>query len=331
MEKTPEEDNEINSLEAPDTPEASSDSTNSTSTSGSGSAVSPAPFSKPKKSFFSGGIQGIITRINIYFLLFIFIVILAVIIMFIGLQRSKKEAINPTIDTQKLTPEELAKLNNSDAKVGDPKQTLSIESNAIFSGKVLVRDSLDVAGALKVGGNLSLPGLNVAGSSTFDQILANKLSITGDATIQGQLNVQKNLVTTGGATFGGPISAPQLTIQSLQLNGDLSFSRHIDAGGGTPGKSDGSALGGGGTTSVSGTDTAGTVTINTGGGPAPGCFVTIGFTQKFSAPHVVITPIGSAAAGLNYYVNRTNSNFSICTTNSAPGGQSFSFDYVVID
>jgi hypothetical protein len=121
-------------------------------------------------------------------------------------------------------------------------------------------------------------------------------------------------------------------VQSLQLSGDLQITRHIDAGGGTPGKSDGTALGNGGTSSVSGTDTAGTVTINTGGSPSTGCFATITFTNRFSGtPHVVVTPVGSAAGGLNYYINRSASNFSICATNSAPAGQTFSFDYIVID
>jgi hypothetical protein len=91
-------------------------------------------------------------------------------------------------------------------------------------------------------------------------------------------------------------------------------------------------LGAGGTVSVSGTDTAGTITINTGGSPAVGCFVTITFTQKFNAtPHVVVTPVGSAGGGLNYYVNRSASDFSLCTTNPAPGGANFSFDYIALD
>lgn len=330
MEKTPQEENQSDSLENTSSAAGAGQSP-STDAPTSGAVVSSSP-SSVKKGKFSGGFQGLITRVNIYLLVFIFIVIVAVVVVFIGVERSKKDAATPTVNTQKLTAEELAKLNNGDAKVGDAKQTLTIESNAIFSGKVLVRDSLDVAGTIKVGGALSLPGLNVAGTSTLDQVLINKLTVTGDASIQGQLAVQKNLVTSGGASFGGPITAPQITIQSLQLNGDLTFSRHIDAGGATPGKSDGSALGSGGTSSVSGTDTAGTVTINTGGGPPPGCFVTLNFTQKFNGtPHVVITPVGSAAAGLNYYVNRTASNFSICTTNSAPGSANFAFDYVVID
>lgn len=293
-------------------------------------AATPPKGKKPKLG--AGGIQGLISHLNIYLLLFVFIMIIALVVVYIGFQRSKKDAATPTVNTQKLTAEELAKLNSGDAKVGDPKQTLSVESNAIFSGKVLIRNSLDVAGTIKVGGPLSLTGLNVSGSSTFDVIQGNKLSISGDANIQGQLTVQKNLVITGGASFGGEISAPQITIRSLQLNGDLTFTRHIDAGGANPGKSDGSALGSGGTSSVSGTDTAGTVTINTGGSPPAGCFITVSFNQRFNAtPHVVITPIGSAAAGLNYYVNRTNTNFSICTTNPPPAGVNFAFDFIVID
>src|SRR5690606_26012408 len=131
-------------------------------------------------------------------------------------------------------------------------------------------------------------------TSSFDQIQGNSISISGDANIQGQLTVQQTLTTTGGASFGGPISAPQITVQSFQLTGDLQIIRHIDAGGGTPGKSDGNALGAGGTSSVSGTDTAGTITINTGGGPGPGCMITVIFAQPFNGtPHVVVTPVGS--------------------------------------
>ncbi len=52
------------------------------------------------------------------------------------------------------------------------------------------------------------------------------------------------------------------------------------------------------------------------------------FTQT---PHVVITPVGSNCAGLNYYVNRTTGGFSIGTTNSANPGTGCAFDYIAID
>lgn len=288
--------------------------------------------SEKKKKLGAGGIKGIVGKLNIYLLLFILILVLAVFVVFIGMQRSKKELENPTVTTTPLTQETLDQINGSDATVGDPKQTLSVESNAIFSGAVLVKGNLDVAGAIKVGGALTLPGLSVSGSSTFDQIAANGMAVSGDAGIQGTLNVQRNLTVGGSAQFGGPVSVPQLSVQSLVLEGDLAITRHIDGGGGTPGVSGGGALGGGGTVSVSGSDTAGTLTINTGGGPGAGCFATITFSQRFNqVPHVVITPVGSAAAGLNFYITRNTSSFQVCTTNPAPGGANFSFDWVAID
>jgi cytoskeletal protein CcmA (bactofilin family) len=318
-------------------PEENSLEENSLEGTGSAPAPSAAPSSpgeqKPEaKKRRGGGLRGLASRINIYFLLFALIVVLSGFIVFIGLQRTKKELQTPGINTTPLTQETLDQLNKSDSTVGDPKQTLSVESNAIFSGTVLVKGGLDVAGTIKVGGSLNLPGITVSGDSSFDRLNANQMSVAGDTSVQGSMNVQGSLTVAGGASFGGPVSVPQLTVQSLVLAGDLAITRHIDAGGGTPGISNGTALGGGGTASVSGTDTAGTVTINTGGGPGVGCFATISFTQQFSqVPHVVITPVGSAAAGINYYINRTINNFQICTTNSAPGGANFSFDYVAID
>ncbi len=326
---------DTNQPEKPENTEPVSGSSNAEGESLEGStdatASSDVKVSAPKQSI-GKRIQGLITGLNIYLILFIFIVVLAAGIVMIGIQKNKKAATPTTVNTQTLSADELKKIAESEQKVGDPKSTLSIESNAIFSGKVLIRDSLDVAGTIKVGGALSLPGISVSGESSFDQIKANNLTITGNTAIQGQLSIQKGITSSGGASFGGPISAPILTVQSLQISGDLQITRHIDAGGGTPGKVDGSSLGSGGTVSISGSDTAGTITINTGGGPGAGCFVTVNFTQKFSGnPHVVVSPVGSGAASLQYYINRNSSNFSLCTANAPGGGQSFSFDYIAID
>ncbi len=288
---------------------------------------------KPKvKKSFPKRIQSIVSHINIYFLLFIFIVFVAAIVSYISFQQSKKAAEAPTISTTPLDPASLEDLQGSDAKVGDPKSTLSVEANTIFSGKVLVRDSLDVAGTIRVGGALSLPGITVSGTSSFDQIQANNLAISGDVGIQGQLTIQKGVTVTGGASFGGPLSAPSLVVDRFTLNADLQLNRHIDAGGPTPAKSDGNALGGGGTVAVSGTDTAGTISINTGGGPGAGCFATIRFATPYGGnPHVVATPIGLASATIAYYVTRSATEFSVCTATPPPAAASFAFDYIVID
>ncbi len=294
------------------------------------------PSREPKKrpglkQYIQPRLQSLLSRFNIYLLIFIFVVLFAIVTTIVAIQLNRKDPAL-TFDTQTLDEEALKQLNNSSTTIGDPKQLLTIESNAVFSGNVLVRSSLDVAGTIRVGGELNLPGITVAGTSNFDEVQMNSLNVTANGTIQGQLNIQQDLTVSGDASFGGVVSAPQITIDTLTINKDLQLNRHIDAGGLTPGRSDGTALGSGGTTSISGTDTAGTVTINTGGSPGAGCFVTVSFAQAFSStPHVVVTPIGSAAASLNYYVNRTSTSFSICTTNSAPSTTSFSFDYIVID
>jgi hypothetical protein len=99
-----------------------------------------------------------------------------------------------------------------------------------------------------------------------------------------------------------------------------------------PGRTQGNALGGGGTSSVGGSDTAGSITINTGSNPSAGCFITVNFAAKFSGtPRVVISPVDAPAGGLAYYVTRNISSFSVCSNNAPAANASFGFDYIVFD
>ncbi len=306
--------------------------TDSLDGSGAGSAapVAAEPVSKPSL------LKRFSQRVNIYLLLFILVLLIAggvVLVSALSQQRQKAtDEKEETITSQTLPAETLKQLANSDATVGDPKQVLNVQSNAVFAGKVLVRDNLDVAGQIRVGGALSLPGITVSGESNFDQVQVNKaLNIGGDASILGQLNVKKNVSVTGGGTFGGGLTAPQIATSNLQLLGDLNLTRHIAAGGATPGRSNGGSLGAGGTSSVSGSDIAGSININTGSGTAAGCMVNVNFVQRYNrTPYVIITPVGSPAAGIDYYVNRSSGGFSICSTNAPPAGSSFGFDYMIM-
>jgi hypothetical protein len=299
-----------------------------------GGPTTPAPPPSPLHSdSLRRRIFGFITSLNIYMLLFILVLVIAGIGVYVVLQVGRRQAVKQTVESnQALSNETLDRLKNQDVSVGDVKQTLNIEANAIFAGRVLIRNGLDIAGPLKVGGSLSLAGLTVAGATTTDQLQTNGISVAGNAAVQGSLSVQKGLTVAGGGSFSGPVSAPQITTSSLQLNGDLLINRHITTSGGTPSLSFGGALGGGGTASISGTDTAGTVAINTGGSPSAGCFATITFKQSFgSTPHIALSPVGSGAGGISYYINRSSTNFSICAATAPPAGQSFAFDYVVMN
>lgn len=300
-----------------------------TETAGS-EKLSDSTSSKSKRS--PGSVLNrLASRVNIYLLTFILLIIVSLIIVFVVYNASNREiARQENVESQELTQEAIENLSSNEATVGDPKQLLNIESNAVFAGKVLIRDGLDVAGPIKVGGDLNLPGITVSGTSAFDEVQVNSLSIAGDTSVQGILTVQSSLTVNGQASFAGPISAPSITIDALQLTGDIQFNRHIDAGGGTPGVTAGGAVGAGGTVTISGTDTAGTVTVNVGSGASGGTLAVVSFVSSFSSnPHVVITPIGGAAPN-TYVANRTTSGFTIVTTTGLPAG-SISFDFIVID
>jgi len=296
---------------------------------GQPSAASPQP---PKKRG-GGPFSKLLSHFNLYLLGFMLLVVVAAVLAAVLYFHSKDKSSNTSISSQGLSQSTLNQLSNSDVTVGDAKQTLNVQSNAVFGGQVLIRSNLEVAGKLQIGSSLSLTGITVAGTSNFDQVQVGKnLSVAGDTALQGQLTVQKGINVNGGGTFNGAVSATTLTANSLQINGDLVLTHHISAGGSTPGRSTGGSLGSGGTASVSGSDTAGSITLNTGSGASAGCLITVNFTTKFNAtPHVIVTPVGSAAGGLGFYINRSTTNFSVCTSNAPPSNATFGFDYMVLD
>jgi len=285
------------------------------------------PQSKPpKKTRFSW-----FKRFNVYLTLFILLLIVGIVVVVIAATRSHNTI--QKLATTSLSQSTLDQIANSDETVGNSSQVLNVQSNAVFAGTILVRGDLQVAGKLSVGSSLSLSGITVSGNSAFQQVqVAQNLSVGGDESLLGQLTVQKNLTVNGSGTFNGALSATQLTVSSLQLSGNLTLTHHVVPGGPIPTRTNGDALGDGGTTSVNGSDTAGTLSVNTGSNPTAGCFATINFVSAFiSTPHVLITPIGPAAASVSYYVNRTTTNFSICTNTVPPASSSFAYDYWAVD
>jgi cytoskeletal protein CcmA (bactofilin family) len=289
------------------------------------------PPNQSKQSFFKK-IETYIKKVNIYILLFILILLLAGIATFAS-YRSSKNTDQNNIEGQTLTAEDLQKLKNNNVTVGDAKDTLTIASNAIFNGRILARNDLDVAGTLRVGENISLTGMTASGTSTLEDLqVGNNISVAGNAAVQGTMSIQSNLTVGGGASFSGAIYAPSISVDQFTINQNLVINRHIDAGGSTPSVSPGPGMQGGGTVSISGNDTAGTVNLNFGSSPVAGVLAYITFVNAFNdTPHIVITPVGSSCGGLNFYVNRSSTGFSIASTNAGSAGSNCAFDYIAID
>lgn len=289
--------------------------------------TAPPPAEVKKKN-----VASLLQKINIYLLIFGLVVIVGIAVTVIAFIKTPSGTSTNNIKPQNLSASQLQLLASGSTTIGASDQVLNIEPNTIFSGQVLIRKDLDVAGNINVSQAVNLGSVTVTGIANIGQIQAGKLSVSGNAAIAGQVAINNTLAVSGASSFGGTVTADQLTVQNLDLSGDLTISRHIVATGAAPTASPGSsALGNGGTVSISGTDTAGSVIINTGSSPAAGCFMTITFSHSYaSSPSIVITPVGNAAAGLAYYITRTASNFSICSNSVAPASISFGFDYIVI-
>ena len=105
-----------------------------------------------------------------------------------------------------------------------------------------------MAGNLVLGGLLNVPSINVAGNAGVGQLnVSRNMAVTGDTAIQGQVTISKTLQVGGSGTFTGPF-LPRKSPLVFTVGGDLVISHHITAlaGGGTPGRSVGTALGSGG-------------------------------------------------------------------------------------
>ncbi len=297
-------------------------------------SVSNAATDSPKKTS-SQRFKDLISNVNPYLILFIAIFLIAIIIVLtVSISSRNSDPSNILFDGQELDQQTLDEILTNESNIGTVDQTLTVAANAIFNGKVLIKDSLDVAGAINVGGALSLPGITVAGQSNFEDVnITNNLAILGGISIQQSLTVQGGADITGDVAIGGTLSAGAISSDSIQFTGNAIFTRHIDTGGGLPSISSGTAVGSGGTVSISGNDIAGTVTINTGGGPPAGILANISFVNAYnSTPNVQITPVGSSTAlDLSYYITRTTNGFSIGTVTLPTASTTYIFDYFIVE
>lgn len=293
-------------------------------------AVQPATDSVPLKKV--SPLKRFFRKINLYLLIFVLLVIIAGAVTVVNYLNSQKAAPAPNIATQALSTDTLKQLANTDATVGNTSQTLTIQGNAVIAGQTLTRGNLNVAGNLQTGGSITSPNLTISGTANLGTVQINNLQVAGTTAIQGTTTL-RDVNVAGTASFGGPLTASQITVSRLILSGNASLQipNHIAFTGPSPSRSINTAvLGNGGTALVGGSDTSGTVTINTGNNPTPGCFTRITFAQAFSnQPHVLISPVGAGAGQTQYYVDRSTSGFSVCTANAAPANQSFAFDYFV--
>jgi len=286
---------------------------------------------KPAKK--PSALKQLLKHFNVYFLLFVLLILVGGAIIFVSYLNGKKTTPTPSISNQTLTQSELKQLANSNATVGGSGQTISIQGDSVFSGQVLMRSNLEVAGTLQLGGNLNIAQLNVSGSSNLSDTQTNTLQVSGTSTFQGLATIQ-NGMDVGGSSSINAVTIGTLTATKISLsdNAQLQIPNHISFNGSAaPHVSSQSGLGGG-STSISGSDTSGTINVSTGSNPQAGCMANVTFSQAFysTKPNVIISVVSSNPINLEYYAgNLSATGFSICSANTPPANQQFGFSYFI--
>lgn len=277
-------------------------------------------------------IKRILRKVNVYLLIFILLVVVGGAIALVNFLNSQKTPVVPDVASQQLSADALKQLANTDATVGNSSQTLTIQGNAIITGQTLARGNLSVAGNLQTGGSITAPSLTISGPANLGATQINSLQIAQTLAVQGATTLA-DINVAGTSSFSGAMTASQITVTRLILSGNASLTipNHIAFTGPSPTRTvNNSVLGNGGTMSLNGSDTSGTININSGNNTVAGCFAHITFNQVYTnQPHVIVSPIGSAAGQTQFYVDRNNTGFSICTANAAPPNQTFGYDFFV--
>lgn len=268
---------------------------------------SPEPrFSRPSLS-----------RTTLLIVIVVAVILLSGLIFYILRHNTTKKVLPPnivTINTQSLDNGTLNKLIVQAGPDNQTKQQLTISPDTIFKSDVEVQGSEKVGKDLDVGGNLN---------------------VKGTTTLQSATTINNNLAVRGSLSVGGVLSAPSLSIGTLNTttinaSGSVKFGGHLVPSGATP-QAKPSVATSGGSIIIDGNDTAGTVTINMGGGTLfAGELVIVTFREKYSGtPKVQLTPVTSDASKLDYYVTRSPSFFTINTSSTPTSGASYVFDYLV--
>lgn len=215
-------------------------------------------------------IKQFLRKANVYFLGFILLLIIAGVIAIVTYLNSQKAPTTPDIASQQLSEEALQQLSNTDASVGSNSQTLTIQGNAIIAGQTLMRGNLNVAGNFQTGGSIQGPTLSISGKSSLGDTQLSSLQVEQNTAIQGSTTL-RDLSVSGTTTLSGAVTASKLTVTQLVLSGNASLQipNHISFTGPTPSRSiTSSVLGSGGSASINGSDTTGTININTGNNPS---------------------------------------------------------------
>ncbi|MDO8335636.1 MAG: tail fiber domain-containing protein, partial [Candidatus Saccharibacteria bacterium] len=154
----------------------------------------------------------------------------------------------------------------------------------------------------------------------------------GNLHVNGDVQFDGNLAVTGDATLTKLIVTGETEVQQLTVNGKI-----ITAGVAPTAVLGAQANGDGAVITLTGNDTAGTISYEVGAEVLPtnplaiGEQVNVDFAVPYTAqPRVTVSPTSEAAAKVRYYIIRSTTGFKLVFVDTPVTGQTYSYDYQIL-
>ncbi len=189
--------------------------------------------------------------------------------------------------------------------------------------------AIDLSQSAAVTGMLSV---SFGGTGTTTTFSAGSLIFAGS----GGAYLQNNALLFWNNSTGRLGIGTNTPGSTLEVNGTIAASQ-IKSLGSTPGVNAGACAGAGGSASITGTDTAGEITLNTGTAP-PGsspCLTVTFATAYASSPSVILNPSnpgsGLLAGMASVYAESATSTFQVYSTLGLLGSSTYKWHYIVVE
>jgi len=186
---------------------------------------------------------------------------------------------------------------------------------------------------------LNINTLTIADNSAQLAVATNSTNNKG-IVVQGAIGQTADLFqaqSSSGVALASISFSGKLTVTSAIINGDLTVNGHMISGNtsGTTTIAAGTAACTSPAVSISGNDTAGTITVDSGtgcSGAGTGVMATITFANSYgSAPRVVLTPASWRASGIEYFNETTSTTtFTLDTNVPLTDSSTYKFNYMVV-
>jgi hypothetical protein len=180
------------------------------------------------------------------------------------------------------------------------------------------------------------PLTNILQGSDLD--ISGSAVINGNAIVGGSLNVSgattlTSLTVNGNAIFNGELTVQNITVANITVNGK------IVTGGEVPTAIVGIAAGvedalnniAAPEVTIEGNDTSGTITVVAGANTTAGDIAELTFDAPFTGiPRAVISAKNGESAALMVFNNTELDKLIISTMNAPIAGQTYQFDYIIV-